>query len=238
MKKRVLSAIIMALIFIPVFIIGGNIFNFVFYIITLLGLNEIMMVREKEKKLPNFIRLISYIMITFLYFTLNTNFHTAYIVIAGLFLLLLLPVVLYSDEKIYNIEDAFYVLSSTLFIGLSMSLFYAYRKFDLKIIIFLLLITIITDSYAYFTGRLIGKHKLIEVISPNKTWEGLIGGSIMATFVSTVYYLTVINSSANILVIIFTTLFLSIIGQFGDLFFSSIKRKYNIKDFSNLIPVY
>ena len=98
------------------------------------------------------------------------------------------------------------------------------------------MITIVTDSYAYFIGRLIGKHKLLEEISPKKTWEGTIGGSIMSTFICTVYYITVINPQISILKIIFTVLFLSIIGQFGDLFFSAIKRLFGIKDFSNIMP--
>ena len=52
----------------------------------------------------------------------------------------------------------------------------------------------------------------------------------------TVYYLTVINPQAQIFVVSLIILFLSLIGQFGDLFFSAIKRKYKVKDFSNIMP--
>ena len=103
-------------------------------------------------------------------------------------------------------------------------------------LVFLFLITIITDSYAYFAGRLIGKNKLLEDISPNKTWEGAIVGSLIASFVCTVYYLTIINSNISIFRLVIIIMFLSLLGQFGDLFFSSIKRKYNVKDFSNIMP--
>ena len=68
MKQRVISAIIAFMIFIPIFIIGGKIFNIAFYILTLIGLREFMNARETEKKFPDFIRLISYILISFLYF--------------------------------------------------------------------------------------------------------------------------------------------------------------------------
>ena len=94
----------------------------------------------------------------------------------------------------------------------------------------------ITDSYAYFGGRLIGKTKLIPSISPNKTWEGTIVGSLVGTFVCTVYYLTVIDSNASVFVIAGIVLLLSIVGQLGDLFFSAIKRRFKVKDFSNLMP--
>ncbi len=240
MKQRVISAVVAFLIFIPIFIVGGITFNVAFYILTILGLREFMKVREKEKKIPDFIRLISYLVISILYFenmiNLNLDFNINYKLVSGLFLILLLPVVLYHDEKVYNVKDAFYMLGGVLFLGCSMSLFAIYRNVSLELIIFLFLITIITDSYAYFIGRLIGKNKLIEEISPNKTWEGTIGGSIVCTFVCTVYYLTVINSNISIYEISIIVLFLSLIGQFGDLFFSAIKRKYKVKDFSNIMP--
>ena len=50
MKQRIISAIVALIIFIPIFIIGGPVFNVAFYILTLIGLNEFMKVREKEKK--------------------------------------------------------------------------------------------------------------------------------------------------------------------------------------------
>ena len=240
MKTRIISAIVAFMIFIPIFILGGITFNIAFYILTLMGLREFMKVREKHKKYPDFIRLISYIMITLLYFecTLNGNFTLSfnYTTLAGICLTLLLPVVLYHSEKVYNIEDAFYLVGGVFFLGFSMSLFTMYRHIGLDLIIFLFMITIITDSYAYFIGKLIGKNKLLEVISPNKTWEGTIGGSIVGAFVCTVYYLTVINSNSSIFVVFIVVLFLSLVGQFGDLFFSAIKRKYEVKDFSNLMP--
>ena len=83
---------------------------------------------------------------------------------------------------------------------------------------------------------MIGKHKLLEVISPNKTWEGFIGGSLVGTFVCTVFYVTVIDPSVQLFSMTLIVLFLSIIGQLVDLFFSAIKRYYNVKDFSNIMP--
>ena len=240
MKTRVISAIVAFMIFIPIFLIGGIVFNIAFYILTLLGIREFMKAREKQKKYPDFIRLITYLLISLLYFgcTLKSNltFSLDYKMIAGVCLTMLLPVVLYHDEKVYNIEDAFYLVGGIFFLGFSMSLFNMYRAVDLKLIIFLFLITIITDSYAYGVGRLIGKNKLLEVISPNKTWEGTIGGSLVGTFICTIYYLTVINPDASVFVISLMVLFLTLVGQFGDLFFSAIKRKYKIKDFSNIMP--
>jgi len=240
MKQRVISAIIALAIFIPIFLIGGKFFNVAFFVLTLMSLREFMNVRETEKKFPDFIRLISYILISFLYFV-NTydaglSFSIDYRIIAGLSLALLLPVILYHNERVYNVRDAFYLLGGVFFLGFSMSLFYMYRTRSLSLIIFLFLITIITDSYAYFGGMLVGKTKLVESISPKKTWEGTIIGSLMGTFVCTVYYLTVIDTQASIWVISLIVLLLSLVGQLGDLFFSAIKRRFKVKDFSNLMP--
>ena len=106
----------------------------------------------------------------------------------------------------------------------------------MNLLIYLLLITVMTDTYAYITGRLIGKNKLLEVISPNKTWEGTIGGTLFGVLIPMVFYYTCINSDINILTLFSVTLFLSILAQFGDLTFSAIKRHYKVKDFSNIMP--
>ena len=91
-----------------------------------------------------------------------------------------------------------------------------------------------TDTFAYFGGSLFGRNKLIPSISPNKTVEGSICGSLMGTIVGSIFYYFVIGG--NLIEIIIVSFILTILAQVGDLFFSSIKRYYKIKDFSNLIP--
>ena len=103
-------------------------------------------------------------------------------------------------------------------------------------LLYLLLITTMTDTFALLSGMLVGKHKLCPNISPNKTIEGAVGGSIMGTIIASAFYFTVINSSISLVFLIFITCLFTIIGQVGDLVFSSIKRYYDVKDFSNLIP--
>ena len=96
--------------------------------------------------------------------------------------------------------------------------------------------TTITDSFALFTGMLIGKHKLAPEISPKKTIEGAVGGSVMGTIVASAFYVTVISSSVPLPLVLIITMVLSAVGQMGDLAFSAIKRYYGQKDFSDLIP--
>lgn len=240
MKKRIISAVVALIIFIPIVLKGGIIFDLAFFVIAMQGLKELLDVTEKKKKIPSFIKLICYLILTAIFFVgeINKNMilNIDFRVIAGTFLILLLPTVLYHDKKVYNVKDSFYLLGGLLFLGTSMSLFLMYRNLGLELLIFLFLVTILTDTFAYITGRLIGKNKLLEEVSPNKTWEGLFGGSIMGTFICTVYYITVIDPTVSLSVIVPVILFLTIVGQFGDLFFSSIKRYYGVKDFSNIMP--
>ena len=147
-----------------------------------------------------------------------------------------MPIVFVNDNKKYNLNDALFLIGSTLFIGLSFNLLIAIRNISLDYIIYIFLIATITDTFALLTGRKIGKNKLAPKISPNKTIEGSIGGSIMGTFVASIYFMEVINPSVNVFAAVAMTLILTIFGQIGDLVFSAIKRYYDTKDFSNLIP--
>ena len=97
----------------------------------------------------------------------------------------------------------------------------------------------VCDTFAYFTGRFFGKHKLIPEISPKKTIEGSIGGIIFTVGAFALYTL-IVNSffgqSLSYLKVCIIGFVLSIISQIGDLVASSVKRQYNLKDYGNLFP--
>ena len=238
--KKTIVAIILLLVLFPILIKGGNIYNLCVYILSLIGLNEFINIKSIKKEVPLFIKIISFISITFLIFAsvnvVNLTYFIDYRVLSGIFILFLIPTLVYKDRSIYSINDAFYLIGGVLFLGISFSLLIVVRNFNLNILIYLLLIGTVSDTYALITGKLIGKRKLSKEISPSKTIEGLFGGIFFGTFVPIVYYLTVVNSDINIILLIFVTLFLCLLGVFGDLCFSSIKRYFGKKDFSNLIP--
>lgn len=159
-----------------------------------------------------------------------------YRIIASLIFVYIIPMVLINDSKKYNLNDALFLIGSTIFIGLSFNLLITIRNISLDYIIYIFLIATMTDTFALLTGRKIGKRKLAPDISPNKTIEGSIGGSLIGTIVASTYFYEVIDPTVGIVGIVLVTLVLTILGQIGDLVFSSIKRYYNTKDFSNLIP--
>ena len=98
----------------------------------------------------------------------------------------------------------------------------------------------LTDTFAYFSGRLFGKKKLIPEMSPKKTWAGAIGGMI-GTTLAVVIYGSILNNSVylkeiNMFVFVVLGIALAIFSQFGDLLASAIKRYADIKDFGKLMP--
>ena len=241
MTKRVVSAIIMVLLFIPFLVIGGTPFIILMSVLGVLGLYELLKIRgEAKKKFPVFMRVIAYLMTVFLIVnnagSIDLQYDIDYRLISAIIFLFLVPMVFINNSKKYNLNDALFLVGSVVFIGLSFNLLSVIRNFNVAYFIYLLLITTMTDSFALFTGMLIGKHKLAPEISPKKTIEGAIGGSLMGTIISTAFYVTVINSNIPLVFIILITLALTAVGQVGDLAFSAIKRYYGQKDFSDLIP--
>ena len=170
MKKRLLSAFVMFLIGIPVFILGGNIYNIMITLIAILALKEFIDIKETKKKLPLFVKAISYVfLVLFIVLNIGQDIHMFLIdfrIVSGLFITLLLPTILYHDREKYSVNDSFYMIGGLFFIAMSFILLISMREYSISLLIYLLLITIFTDTFAYIIGRLIGRTKLLEEISP------------------------------------------------------------------------
>ena len=101
------------------------------------------------------------------------------------------------------------------------------------------------DMGAYFVGMLFGKHKMNERISPKKTWEGFFGGVAISVIFSSLFAIITAACGKPILPFfdlthiyypIILSLLIPLISDVGDFVFSSIKRTFGVKDFSNLLP--
>ncbi|MEO3999763.1 phosphatidate cytidylyltransferase [Mesorhizobium sp. CAU 1732] len=119
--------------------------------------------------------------------------------------------------------------------GLSLSLVRGDDSSGFAATLFLFAIVWSTDILAYFVGKAVGGPKLAPSISPGKTWSGAIGGTvagIAAGLIAAMYG----GAALGIAVMCLFALVLSVISQIGDLFESSLKRRFAIKDSSKLIP--
>ena len=163
------------------------------------------------------------------------------------YLLLIIPItvvwiflrVIVSNMKITIYDAAVTLLGIIYIVGFMIFLPLIIDLQDGKLLVWYALFTAWgTDVFAYLIGKTFGKHKFTEV-SPKKSIEGCVAG-IIGAIVFVLVYTYVLNTYMNFnisyLYITVVAIFLSIIGQIGDLSASTIKRYAGIKDFSNLIP--
>ena len=175
-------------------------------------------------------------------------FLTATDIIAAEWSFCLFPLVLLSfifeiyRERTTPIENIAITIFSILYIALPLGLvnsmvFPVYedsRHFNPDILIAVLSIIWIYDSAAYMVGISFGRHRLLERISPKKSWEGTIGGAIIA--VASSYVVSIFIPEISFMNWIVLTSLIVLAATFGDLFESLIKRNVGLKDSSNLLP--
>ena len=154
--------------------------------------------------------------------------------LSNLLILIVFLFCIFEWVKIFKRKNAIFFLGLIVLFVFLLSLLriYNYEEFNLTFL-WLIVLTWLSDIGGYIFGKLFGGPKLTQ-ISPNKTWAGAIGSIILSQFAFLIFFL---NSDYKFnITIIFMQLFLSIIGQFGDILMSYVKRKNNKKDTSNFIP--
>ena len=154
--------------------------------------------------------------------------------LSNLLILIVFLFCIFEWVKIFKRKNAIFFLGLIVLFVFLLSLLriYNFEEFNL-IFLWLIILTWLSDIGGYIFGKLFGGLKLTQ-ISPNKTWAGAIGSIILSQFAFLIFFL---NSDYKFnITIIFMQLFLSIIGQFGDILMSYVKRKNNKKDTSNFIP--
>ena len=100
-------------------------------------------------------------------------------------------------------------------------------------LVFVLLIVWVTDSGGYFAGRGVGGPKLWPRVSPKKTWAGAVGGLVASLAVACAFAVLDLGKAGPLLTI---SGVLSVVSQLGDLFESAVKRRFGVKDSSQIIP--
>ncbi len=237
MKIRIISAVVALAILIPLLCLGGIPFAIGMGILSVLAYKEAIDLKKAHAKIPNLMKILGLISLLYLVlgdFGINTlGYAVNYSRILLPLVVMLIPTIFYKKDK-YKTTDAFYLIGFIYLIGMVFNLFIVLRGINVYLLVYLLGITILTDTFAYLIGCLIGKHKMAPLISPNKSWEGAIAGCIGGVTISSLIYANLIGTF-NIKVL-FLTILLSIVGQIGDLVFSKIKRENEIKDFSNIMP--
>lgn len=142
------------------------------------------------------------------------------------------------------------VMFGMIYLGLMLGFLLSIRRWESAwVVLAIVLITKSCDIGAYFTGRAIGRHKLIPWLSPGKTWEGLLGGIVLAVCVASLLAWwgrslepvviggrLVFDHSFSAAYAALAGALLAVAGQIGDLMASLFKRDAGLKDSSRLLP--
>ena len=232
MKTRVLSGMMMLplLIF---FIFGGPLLDAFVFLLGVLAMREFFQAHKENHFTPSFLIGVVAAVILYGIYILKLPSETYFF---WIFICVFMCLISLFQMERRNLADAQITL-----LGIFYPVFFSFHIVLINGLegkgqfVWMVLITAMaTDIMAYFSGYFFGKHKLCPTISPKKTIEGAIGGTIFAVIASGVfgYFFT----ENDIFLCLLMGLVASIFSQLGDLSASVFKRKLGIKDYGNLIP--
>ena len=261
MKQRIITGIIMFAILLPLVFIENQVCEILYAILSVfmctVGAYEFSSKRVSNKKVNPLVLIFSgllgfsclnatYQMQSGIYY-----YHLFTLMLFSLFAFILMGIGVFSKETDQKdmVNNVFCVLYTGMMLGYAMSLRYfspvnLSHIFNLgnKCFLFVYLIGVLTDSFAYMFGIKFGKHKLIPSVSPKKSTEGaifgLVGGGLGG--IIGLFAFNILKSKDNLLISVLIcfglSIIISMIAQLGDLVESKLKRNFNVKDFGNILP--
>jgi phosphatidate cytidylyltransferase len=245
LPKRTVTAIVFAGVLLFLIYYSFYTFLLLLLIISIGGLFELFNLFSKTQFHLNtkFLVIKSMISILFLLYPVfddKVNFSDVQlIVLSGLVIITFLEFLLRNNfaESISELFASFYVILLVMS-GLDVFYFLNQREYQYLLILSVVLMIWANDTFAYFTGSLLGKRKLMPDVSPKKSVEGFIGGivfSMITSYLCYAYFLMDLQKWTIVDVMIIS-LIVSIAGTLGDLLESKLKRMANVKDSGNLLP--
>lgn len=247
MKTRIITAVIALAVFVGLLLAPPVVFTIALAAVTVIMLLECYKATKADAAMK-VVGLVSAVLLMFIMHCITYPYDMAFIAafVIGIIIVLLMYMILVVKE--HDKKDYKSVLSNgflTLYITISMwCIIFTKQFFGTKIMLLIFICAWTTDTFAYFSGRLFGKNKLIPHVSPNKTVEGAIGG-VLGAMLSCLIYLFVLSiipdfnvrfSGFNVMRMIAAGLLGGVFSQLGDLVASSIKRDTGIKDFGWIFP--
>lgn len=231
MKERVITGIIGGAGFLGLLWLGDVWYTALIYLLAIGSLFEYIRMRKSSWSIPTGI-----VGFLFLLTSLSIPLTTFSIILSVWITVFLLLFITVASKNRVTIEDVGFLLIGLVYISLG---FYFMKAVRLEGGLEWTLLTVAlvwgTDTGAYFSGRLFGRHKLWPAISPKKTIEGAAGGTILAIVIAILFYY-VGNTIQQLSHAIIIGLVIAIVAQLGDFIESAIKRTYNVKDSGRILP--
>jgi len=250
--KRSITGIIYVALIISAVITGGWWFVALFALFAVLATHEFATLSNAESGGESIITLITDMTGTLILVvglcSVNLNLltpHTTAVLGGTFFTLYLIYLIIRLVMQLYSHENAplanlAYSYMGQLYIALPLGIMSMYYTLpDGKALLLAMFVMIwLSDTGAYLTGSLIGKHKLFPRISPGKTWEGFFGGIlfVLASAFVMKYCFPTSFETISIAGLCCMGLIVAIFSTWGDLVESLIKRTLGVKDSGNLLP--
>lgn len=193
--------------------------------------------------------LLAIIAIPIQYYLAYINWYGWFIILIPIIMFLVLPIILVLKGDTHRITKSMAMLQWTLMLsvfGIShLAYLLSMQEPDISknavpftaggrgLLLFVVVLTEINDVMQFVWGKLLGRHKIVPKVSPNKTWEGFVGGILSTTIIG--YFMRFLTPLTEGYAI-FVSFMVAISGFFGDVVLSAIKRDKGIKDMGDVIP--
>ncbi len=241
MQTRILSGVVGGILVLLAIFSNELIFHLVVSAASLIALHELRVTFGQEKKWQlvalDYVFAVLILASPLIRPTMLSG-PIMFLLVAYLIILLTCSVLWNEIIKFSDVARAFFMMIYAVLFPLHLT----YTRMMEHGVLLLLLIFMgawMPDTFAYFSGMLFGKHKLIPKVSPKKTVEGAIGAVVGAVISFLVFGLVLsyyFDFTIHYPALIFLSLLCGVVAQFGDLSASVIKREWGKKDFGNLIP--
>lgn len=247
MLKRTITGLVLVLVLVPLLVLGDWYFACVAAFIAYMANYELLAMFSKDE--PTFKQL-KYTMPIWSAVIVILGHFDYTLIIPGIILGILLFLIGMVINKHITPVTSMKLIFSYIYGGCLPLIILQLRNINIWIVVLTLVCVMLTDVGGYIFGFLFGKHKLCPTISPKKTVEGAILGTLFGVgcgcalyfVVTKVFDITIFKPFIDmklyleVLSVIGITLILAIVGQLGDLVASRVKRAYDIKDFGKIFP--
>lgn len=238
---RSLSGLVYVSLIVSAILIGGTYFMVVFGLLVGLTLFEFHRLTGKQGSVDT-LQILSAILgvILFVVASRISMFSPFFLVVFLLGFVVCCIAELFRNTPA-RIDNIAYFLLGQVYITMPICLMYEILSYNYIILLALFVIIWASDTFAYLAGSLFGKHKLSPSISPNKSWEGVVGGLIGAWLTALVFYLTVSEPMACEITVspirwLIFAVVIVVFGTLGDLLESLLKRTVGVKDSGHIMP--
>ncbi|HEX3011499.1 MAG TPA: phosphatidate cytidylyltransferase [Syntrophomonadaceae bacterium] len=230
-KTRFLTAIIGIPALLGILYTGGILWDVCFGLLGIVGMYEIFAMMSRNSYHPIYVP--GYLLLLTLLYSSKYLDYLPLLLFLNILIIVVYTVVTYPRNQITDVALS---ISAAVYLGWTLHYAEEISAFShaFEVIVVALVLTWASDIGGYLFGYLWGKHKMVPLLSPKKTWEGAVGATILPVMIAGAAYYWWPALSLNRYLLL--GLAGGIIAQFGDLFISAVKRFFAVKDSGHILP--